>query len=140
MAKKNTLREVKSISSSKIKDVFAYSDHWEAWEVVGDDEDDWSFLAEGFFEDCMGGIQALITIELEYAIREENNLSIRENPDWFLDELKKRHQERVEEIKKQCFEKGQYITPNWSLRSVRNRYQCEWIAKNGNPSPYYPGA
>ena len=84
MAKKNLLREIKSISSSKIKDVFAYSDYWEAWELCGDDEDDpdqWLFLEDGSFEECMEEIQALITIELEYKIREENNMTMRENPD-----------------------------------------------------------
>lgn len=141
MAKKNLLREIKSISSSKIKDVFAYSDYWEAWELCGDDKDDpdqWLFLEDGSFEECMSEIQALITIELEYKIREENNMTMRENPDWFLDALKKRHKERVEEIKKQCFQKGEYIAPNWSLRSMLNRDQCEYISKHGNPCPNIP--
>lgn len=136
MAKKNLLREIKSISAPKIKDVFAHSDYWEAWELCGEDKsdpDNWSFLADGSFEECFRGIQSLITIQLEYKIREENNLPLRENPQWFFDELIKRHQLQVEEVKRECFQKGQYISPYWSLRSVRNRHECEWIAKNGNP-------
>ncbi|MEO1373144.1 MAG: hypothetical protein AAFW70_02225 [Cyanobacteria bacterium J06635_10] len=146
MAKKNTLREVKSISSihkTKIKDVFAHSDYWEAWELCGDDENDpdnWSFLADGSFEECLRGIKALITIELEYKIREENNMTMRENPQWFLDELKKRHELQVEVVKRECFQKGQYIAPYWSLRSMLNREQCEYIAKHGNPCPNIPHA
>lgn len=141
MAKKNLLREVKAISSiqkTKIKNVFAHSDYWEAWELCGDDKNDpdnWSFLADGSFEECFGAIKALITIELEYKIREENNMTMREDPQWFLEELKKRHELQVEEVKRECFQKGQYIAPYWSLRSMLNRDQCEYIAKHGNPCP-----
>ena len=137
MARKNSLREVKKLSSPKTQDVFAYSDYWEAWESHGDDENDsanWSFLADGSFEECLRGIQSLITIQLEYEIREEKNLPLRENPEWFLDELTKRHQSQVEIVKRECFQKGEYIAPGWSIRSMRNRHECEWIAKNGNPS------
>lgn len=114
MARKNSLREVKKLSSPKTQGIFAYSDYWEAWELHGDDENDpasWSFLADGSFEECFGGIQSLITIQLEYKIREENNLPLRENPQWFFDELIKRHQLQVEEVKRECFQKGQYISP-----------------------------
>jgi len=138
MADKNLLREVKAISSSKIKNVFAYSDYWELWEL-GEDKSA-LLLEEGSFEECLEALHFYIITELEYKIREEKNMTIREHPDWFPDELRKIHQLRVEEIKKECFQKGKCITPNWSLRSMRNRDQCKWIAKNGNPSPHYPGA
>lgn len=146
MAKKNLLREIKSISSipkSKVKDVFAYSDYWEAWELCGDDENDpdnWSFLEDGSFEDCLEQLRLHINIELDRQLTRERYADTVEHPQEFFDEMSRRYQLRVEEITKQCFQTGEYITPYWSLRSMLNRDQCEYISKYGNPCPNSPPA
>jgi hypothetical protein len=116
---------------------FAYSDEWEAWELIGEDKNDsdnWEFLADGSLQDCLNnGLHLLISIELDYAIQEDQKRLGKKYDDFFK-EIAQRHRKKAEEITKVCLQYGEYRAEGWTIRSLRTREQCEWMAKNGNPS------
>jgi hypothetical protein len=116
---------------------FTYSDEWEAWERVGEDENDpdsWDFLTDGSLQDCLNdGLHLLISIELDYAIQDDQKRLGKKYDDFF-EEIARRHRKKTQEITKACLQYGEYKGEGWTIRSQRTREQCEWLAKNGHPA------
>jgi hypothetical protein len=112
---------------------FTYSDEWEAWELIGEDKNDpdsWEFLADGSLQDCLNdGLHLLISIELDYAIQNDQKRLGKKYDDFF-QEIARRHRKKTEEITKACLQYGEYRANNWHLRSQRTREQCEYMAQN----------
>lgn len=137
MVRKKSLKEVKTLGDGKTRnqEIYAYSDSWEAWELAGEDAgdpDDWAFVADGLLPDCIEALSLTISIDLDYELQEEQERTGKQYEDFFK-ELALRHQKRQQEIISACHKKGGYKTENWTIRSLRNRHECEWIAKHGNP-------
>jgi hypothetical protein len=85
-------------------------------------------------QDCLNnGLHLLISIELDYAIQEDQKRLGKKYDDFFK-EVAQRHRKKAEEITKVCLQYGEYRAEGWTIRSLRTREQCEWMAKNGNPS------
>lgn len=135
MAKKNSLREVRALSKAKNEDIFAYSDYWEAWEQVGEDAGDpenWEFMADGSLSDCIEALSLILSIELDRSMQDESK-RLGAHYDDFFEELARRHRQKQEDIKKQCWKTGEYKGDGWTIRSILTRAQCAWKEKHGDP-------
>jgi hypothetical protein len=136
MARKKSLREVETLGNTKKQDIFAYSDYWEAWELVGQnkrDPDSWQFLADGQLSNCIEAVSRIISMELDMELMRERRQHGTQNVD-FLEELTRRVQNRQGEIIKECLKKGQCKTEDWHIRSMLTKEQCQWKAENGEPA------
>jgi hypothetical protein len=134
MARKNSLREVKGLKGSKNQEVFAYSDYWEVWEQIGEDDSDpdsWQFLADGLLQDCIEAVSPTISMQLDMELMRERSQQPQHTD--FLEELLQRVQQRQAEIRKECLTKGEYKKDGWHMRSQHTREQCEYMAQNGYP-------
>jgi hypothetical protein len=135
MAKKKSLQELQALDNAKNDYPFAAWEVWEASEYFeekyGDGEYDdrnWEIVAEGALEHCMYAVEELISWELEEEMQEDiRRLSAEydDEPQKFLEELERRHQQRCEDIKKQCWKTGTAAGGSWFIE----RYVIEGRSK-----------
>jgi hypothetical protein len=135
MAKKKSLQEVQALDNAKNDYPFATWEVWEASEyfegLYGDGEYDnrnWDIVAEGALEHCMSAVEELISLELDEERQEDiRRLSAEydDEPQKFLEELERWHQQRCEDIKKQCWKTGTAAGGSWFIE----RYVIEGRSK-----------
>ena len=141
MPKKNLLREVRELDTTKEKYPYAVSDWWEAWQCRSDDVDNpenWGQVEEGTLQECIQALTNVISRELELEMRQDGStqrLSAKydDEPQKFTNEMKKRHQKKRSDIKKQCLMTGKHSGSfgNWVIRSVLTREQLAYKEEFG---------
>jgi hypothetical protein len=123
MPKRNSLREVRVLDKSRNDYPFATCEDWEAWEYLGDgdendDEEKWELVDDGTLEDCMYAVGNLISLELDDEMRDDIRrlgAEYDDEPQKFIEELERRHQQRREDIKKQCWKTGRAEGGGWRI-------------------------
>lgn len=140
MPKKNVLREIEVLKTKPRNEFpFALSDWWEAWEYFGGDASDpenWGFVEDGTLERCMVALTNNISLELDQEMRSKGILQRLsadhdDDPERFTEELIRHHDQRREDIRRQCLKTGEYKGGTWTIRSQITREQCAWKAKQG---------
>jgi hypothetical protein len=100
-----------------------------------DEEGNWQYIAEGCpLEECLQSIMFFLTMEVDSEMDGQISDDI-DMQKFFAAKAKLRSQKR-EVVKRTCLINGECEGDGWQIRSQRTREQCEWLAKNGQPSSF----
>ena len=128
MAKKNFLKEIKSLETSKSKQAAPkvpkpLGSIWEAWECRGDEDSSecWYQVWQGSFEDCYASVEENVKCQVEDIINRDGSIDAliykygdddHEKLSQILEAL---NAPRTERIKQDCLLNGGYRGFNWAL-------------------------
>lgn len=146
MLKKIDLREVREPEQKifKREGIFVYSHTWEVWgeeEDTGNKPESLTFtkssndfannilIVKGSLKDCIEVLSYVILMELHTELmRDKRHGGTRQkNP---VQEQTKCIRAKQAEIRKACWENGEYRGDSWFIRSTLTREECQWKSQN----------
>lgn len=146
MAKKNTLREVKSMGNSKGKagnqvepknlTTTTETNRWEAWQCLGTNSpENWHQVWEGSFADCFEELQESIDCELGESILtgeviEKLEIEYQHKPELIPQVMEQMLKPTRDKVKAQCLENKECEGQNWYIAQSPSKFKRQ--------SGYYP--
>lgn len=148
--KRPDLRQVREPEKKNInkEGIFVYSHAWEAWgedksrqllqtlsnpfclnlAQSGNDFNHNYLIAKGSLFDCLEALSYVISMELNAELMKHERLGIQQK--YPAQELTRHARQRRAEIRRVCWESGEYKGNSWFIRSSLTRSECEWKSQN----------